>query len=144
VLGVVVGALASTATQAHATTEIFTCFQRPDADPWPKQVRVDLRVWNQVTKVWQYAGWYAWITIQPKVPTCTRVAVPPQYQNFYTTLIVDHSYTQNGTTLAFRGTPVTPAPPGGTLFVQMPLPVIVWFTVLTSADGLGVHTANWH
>jgi len=143
-LGVVVGALASTATPAHAASEIYTCFVRPNLDPSPMQVRVDLRVWNQVTRVWQYAGWYAWITIQPKVQTCMGVPVPPQYQNFYTTLIVDHSYTLNGTTRAFRGIPALSAPPGGTPFVQTPLPIVTWFTVLSSADPLGVHSAYWH
>src|SRR5687767_343638 len=66
VLGVVIGGLASTATPAHASTEIFTCFQRPDGpDPMEWQVWVHLRVWNPVTKAWQYAGWNGWITIRP-------------------------------------------------------------------------------
>ena len=146
VLGVVVGALASTATPAHAATAIYSCFQRPAGpDPLTWQVRVDLRVWNQVTKAWQYAGQYAWINISPTAPTCTYFVVPPQYQNFNTTLIVDHWYTKNGATLAFKGIAALPAPPGGTLFVQTPLPIITYLANLSSVDGiLNIHTAYWH
>ena len=142
VLGVVVGALASTATPAHAATFVIGCFQRPSLDPATWTVRVDLRVWNPVKQVWQQTGQYAFIKISNAGPTCPYFNVPPAYQNYYTTMIVDYMYTQNGTTLAWKGWSGEYAPPGAVAFPQRT--AVTLFSNVSSVDGLNIHYEYWH
>ena len=142
VLGVAVGALASTATPARAATSILACFQRPSLDPTPFTVRVDLRVWNPVKRVWQPTGQYLFTTIVNTKPTCQLLLVPTAYQNFYTTAIVDYTYTQNGTTLQWYGWSGESSAPGSAGYVQRN--AITFFRNVSSVDGLNIHYDNWH
>jgi hypothetical protein len=142
VLGLAVGALASTATPAQAATSVIGCFQRPSLDPALWTVRVDLRVWNHVQNVWQQTGRYAFIQISNAGPTCVTLAVPAAYQNYYTTAIVDYTYTQSGTTLAWYGWSGQYAAPGALGYRQNT--AITKFTNRSSVDGLNVHSDYWH
>ena len=142
VLGFAVGALASTATPAQAATSIFACFQRPLADPGIWTVRIDLRVWNPVQNVWQQTGQYLFTQISSAGPTCQILVVPVAYQNFYTTAIVDYTYSQNGTTLSWYGWSGQYALPGTLGYKQNT--AITKFTNRSSVDGVGVHSEYWH
>ena len=142
VLGVAVGALASTATPAHAATSIVACFQRPTLDPTEYMVRLDLRVWNAYQKVWQQTGQYIFLRITSAGPRCQLLPVPIAYQNYVTTVIVDYRYTQNGTTIAWYGWSGEYASPGTAGYTQRN--AIVRFNVVSSADGLNVHSEYWH
>ena len=142
VLGVTVGALASTATPAQAATSILACFQRPSLDPMPFTVRVDLRVWNPVTRVWQPTGQHLFTTISNTRSTCQLLLVPTAYQNFYTTAIVDYTYTQNGGTWQWYGWSGEYAAPGTAGYAQRN--AIAYFRIASSVDGLNIHYDNWH
>lgn len=118
-LGIAVGALAATATPADAASIVFGCFHRLATDPAGYLVRVDLRVLNPYTKVWQQTGQWQWISLRntnvesyvtetgtvysPPTLACVTFNVPAAYQNFDTTLVVDHVMTQNQTSVAYFG-----------------------------------------
>ena len=142
VLGGAVGALAFTATPAHAATSILACFQRPANDPFSYTVRWDLRVWNSTTRVWQSTGQSLWATISNKQATCQVLFVPTAYQNFSTTVMVDYVYVQNGTWMKWYGWSGEAFPPGTWGYRQRT--TIAYFTVGSSADGLNVHYDYWH
>jgi hypothetical protein len=142
VLGIAVGALASTATPAHAATSIVACFQRPSLDPVEFTVRVDLRVWNAYQQAWQPTGQYVFARISNARPTCVLLPVPIAYQNYYTTAIVDYTQTAHGTTLRWYGWSAEYAAPGTAGYTQRN--AVTRFTNVSSADGVGVHSQYWH
>ena len=103
---------------------------------------MDLRVWNHVQNVWQPTGQYLWAQISNAGPTCVTLAVPAAYQNYYTTAIVDFMYTQNNTTLAWKGWSAQYALPGTLAYTQNN--AITKFSNVTSIDNLGIHYEYWH
>ena len=115
VLGVAVGALASTATPAHAASSIVACFSAR------RSIRPNT--------------WCGWISDG-------GIPVPIAYQNYFTTVIVDYRYTQNGTTIAWYGWSNEYAAPGTAGYTQRT--AITKFNVVSSADGVGVHSDYWH
>lgn len=149
VLGIAVGALAATATPVRAAAIVSGCFQRPLTDKWfTYLVRVDLRVYNAVRQVWQPTGQSQWIYISnytdqngsqgTPTPTCVTFLVPANYQNFITTLVVDHTTTANQTSIAYYGWSGLTAPAGANqvgIFWQ-PAPVLL--------NNLSSPYSDWH
>lgn len=151
-LGIAVCALAATASPARAASVVVGCFQRPLSDKFSYSVRVDLRVWNAYQRVWQPTGQSKWIVLSnanavtyydqnglqgDPTPTCATLIVPAAYQSYITTLVVDHTYTANQTSIAYFGASSQTAPAGNQL-------AIFWQPAVVLLNNLSSPYSYWH